>query len=124
MNGLHSDTLSDLAESLESRKQADAKHSYVAKLFQSGLNKILEKVGEEATEVILAAKDLEQSQDTAKTQALTEALLNEVADLWFHNLVMLAHLNCGPTDVLEILKQRMGRCGLEEKASRSQTKGH
>ena len=76
------------------------------------LNKILEKVGEEATEVILAAKDTAQGGEQA-------ALINEVADLWFHTLVMLSHLDADHKAVLEVLDKRMGLSGLTEKASRN-----
>jgi len=80
-----SDTLSQLAIVLEQRKQAAADSSYVASLHAKGLNKILEKVGEECTETLLAAKDCEHSDDKSD-------LIYETADLWFHSLVMLSHL--------------------------------
>ena len=106
--------LAELSQILEARKAEDPKSSYVASLYAKGTNKILEKVGEEATEVILAARDLEQeATDTNKS-----ALANEVADLWFHNLVMLAHLNMSADDVLSALQSRLGVSGHEEKASR------
>lgn len=108
------DTLAALAEVLEQRKQAGSDSSYVASLYAKGLNKILEKVGEEATETILAAKDLEQG-------AETKALIGETADLWFHSMVMLSHLGLGPDDVLAELDRRFGLSGLEEKASRNQS---
>lgn len=107
-----SDSILDaLARVLEERKAAAADASYVASLHAKGLNKILEKVGEEATETILAAKDAEQSGDT-------DALVGETADLWFHSLVMLSHLGLGPDAVLDELSRRFGLSGLEEKASR------
>lgn len=106
--------LTALAQVLEQRKQADADSSYVASLYAKGLNKILEKVGEEATETILAAKDLEHGGET-------KALIGETADLWFHSLVMLSHLGLGPEDVLSELDRRFGLSGLEEKASRKQS---
>jgi phosphoribosyl-ATP pyrophosphohydrolase len=77
------------------------------------LNKILEKVGEEATEVILAAKDLED-------QGSREALIGEVADLWFHSMVMLSHLDVELDEVTDCLADRFGISGLEEKAAREQ----
>lgn len=107
-----SDVLSALDKVLAQRKSGgDADTSYVAQLHHKGLNKILEKVGEEATETILAAKDAERS-------AQTEPLICETADLWFHSLVMLSHLNCNANDVLEELSRRFDLSGLEEKASR------
>ena len=106
------DTLQQLAQVLEARKQADPDTSYVASLHQKGLNKILEKVGEECTETLLAAKDAEQSGDT-------RALISETADLWFHTMVMLSRLGLGPDDVLEELANRFDLSGLDEKASRT-----
>jgi phosphoribosyl-ATP pyrophosphohydrolase len=104
-----SDILQHLDQVLTQRRQADPASSYVASLHHRGLNKILEKVGEEATEVILAAKDMGDD---------PRALVGEVADLWFHTLVMLSHLNLDSTAVLECLQHREGVSGLEEKASR------
>ena len=106
-----SDILQQLAATLEQRKSADAEQSYVASLHKKGLNKILEKIGEEATEVVLAAKDAGAGDNR-------EALVGEVADLWFHSMVMLSHLNIDVNDVLECLGDRFGVSGLEEKASR------
>ena len=106
--------LTALDKVLAERKSASPDSSYVASLNAEGLNKILEKVGEEATEVILAAKDVAESGDA-------EALINEVADLWFHTLVMLSHLDLNHQDVLKVLDARMGLSGLAEKAAR---KGH
>ena len=108
------DVLEALQATLEARKSASADSSYVAGLYQQGLNKILEKVGEETIEVILAAKD---SVETGNTEALT----HEVADLWFHLMVMLRHLDLDHTAVLQVLNERMGLSGLAEKAGR---KGH
>jgi phosphoribosyl-ATP pyrophosphohydrolase len=84
----------------------------VASLYADGLNRILEKVGEEATEVVLAAKD-------AKPSHRSDELVHEVADLWFHTLVMLVHLNQDPRWVLETLRERFGTSGHEEKSSRN-----
>lgn len=103
--------LDALDDVLEARKRADPDSSYVARLHARGLNKILEKVGEEATEVILAAKD-------AGDAASKAALAGEVADLWFHSLVMLSHLDMSYQDVFNVLEQRFGLSGLEEKAAR------
>jgi len=105
------DTLTKLAELIEARKKASPDSSYVAKLQHSGLNKILEKVGEEAIETILAARDVEQGSGKNK-------LIYETADLWFHTLVMLAQLDCTPAEVLQELERRFGVSGLEEKAAR------
>lgn len=108
-------TLHDLEAELELRKKADPENSYVAKLHAQGLNKILEKVGEESTEVILAAKDMDNRPDNASKTAL----IGEVADLWFHSLVMLSHLELGHCDIINELERRFGLSGLEEKASRN-----
>lgn len=105
------DTLNKLAAIIEARKNAEPDSSYVAKLQHSGLNKILEKVGEEAVETILAARDAEQDGNI-------EHLVSETADLWFHSLVMLAQLGTGPEAVLAELEKRFGISGLDEKASR------
>ena len=108
------DLLTALDKMLTERKTASPGSSYVAALNAEGLNKILEKVGEEATEVILAAKDAAEGGNA-------EEVAKEVADLWFHTMVMLAHLELNHTDVLKVLDARMGLSGLAEKASR---KGH
>lgn len=107
-----SDVLTKLARMLEQRKSAEAEDSYVASLHAKGLNKILEKVGEEATETILAAKDCQGPEET-KNQ-----VIHETADLWFHTLVMLSHLNLQPEQVLEELEKRFNISGIAEKASR------
>jgi phosphoribosyl-ATP pyrophosphohydrolase len=101
------DVLDQLAEVLEQRKQADADGSYVAKLYAKGLDAILKKIGEEATETVMAAKD----GDPAR-------LVHETADLWFHTLVLLAQQGLGPRDVLAELERRFGLSGLEEKRRR------
>lgn len=106
------DILTQLGDILEERKQAEADSSYVASLYSKGLNKILEKVGEEATETILAAKDAETSGDT-------QDVVYETADLWFHSLVALAQLGVRPEAVIEELARRFDMSGLEEKASRT-----
>ncbi|NLW05914.1 MAG: phosphoribosyl-ATP diphosphatase [Pseudomonadaceae bacterium] len=107
-----SDILQQLTVVLQERKQADPQSSYVAQLHHKGLNKILEKVGEEATETLLAAKD-------AQVSGCNQAVIAETADLWFHSLVMLSHLGINHQDVLNELARRMGISGLDEKASRS-----
>ena len=105
------DTLRRLAEVLESRKGAAADSSYVASLYAKGLNKILEKVGEESVETILAAKD-------AALSGNYDELVYETADLWFHTLVMLAALGQHPETVLKELERRFGLSGHAEKAAR------
>ena len=97
---------------LEERRDADPEESYVAMLHKSGLNKILEKVSEEATETILAAKD-------AQASGNSEEVIKETADLWFHTMVMLQHVEASATDVLSELERRFGTSGLAEKAARS-----
>ncbi|WP_028292246.1 phosphoribosyl-ATP diphosphatase [Oceanobacter kriegii] len=106
-----SDILAALGDILEERKGASADSSYVASLYHKGLNKILEKVGEEATETILAAKDAETSGDN-------KDVIYETADLWFHSLVALAQLGERPEAVINELARRFDMSGLEEKASR------
>jgi phosphoribosyl-ATP pyrophosphohydrolase len=101
------DTLEKLAEVIEARKTVAADKSYVASLFEKGMNTILKKIGEEAAETIVAAKEDDDSQ-----------LVHETADLWFHTLVMLAARGLGPGDVLAELERRFGISGLEEKAAR------
>ena len=103
--------LDELASVLAERKSADPDSSYVASLHAKGLNKVLEKVGEEATEAILAAKDHPNGGDQ-------EAVIKETADLWFHTLVMLSHLDIPHTAVLDELAARFGVSGHTEKASR------
>ena len=100
-------TLEQLAAVLEARKAADPESSYVARLYAKGLDAILKKIGEEATETVLAAKD----GDPAK-------IVYETADLWFHTLVLLAHQGLGPDAVLAELRRRFGLSGLAEKAAR------
>ncbi|ROR97941.1 phosphoribosyl-ATP pyrophosphatase [Sinobacterium caligoides] len=107
--------LAELDQVLSARKQADADSSYVASLHHKGLNKILEKVGEECTETILAAKDAEHSGDNSE-------LIYETADLWFHSLVALSHLGEDSSAVLAELQRRFDLSGLVEKASRGQSK--
>ena len=107
-----SDVLSQLGKVLEQRKQATADASYVASLHHKGLNKILEKVGEESVETIIAAKDAAISGDN-------KDVIYETADLWFHSLVMLSHLGESPDVVINELARRFDLSGLDEKANRS-----
>ena len=106
-----SDVLKRLTSVLEARKAAATDSSYVASLHEKGLNKILEKVGEESIETIIAAKDAAISGDN-------KDLVYETADLWFHTLVMLSHLGLSADDVLNELARRFDLSGLEEKANR------
>lgn len=106
------DVLTELTKVLAQRKQASPDTSYVSQLHHKGLNKILEKVGEEAFETVLAARD---AQDDAQHKP---ALIGETADLWFHSLVMLSHLDLSAEDVLAELAKRFDMSGLEEKANR------
>ena len=107
-----SDVLSALQATIKQRMAAGDEGSYVASLHREGLNKILEKVGEESIETILAAKDAKASGDNS-------ALVYETADLWFHSLVMLSELDISVAELLTELERRMGTSGIEEKASRS-----
>lgn len=102
-----SEILDKLAVVLEERKQADPESSYVAKLYDKGLDAILKKIGEEATETVMAAKDGD-----------VDKIVYETADLWFHTLVLLAAKGVGPKEVLAELDRRFGLSGLEEKAQR------
>lgn len=102
-----SDVLNQLAEVLEERKSAAPDSSYVAKLYHKGLDSILKKIGEEATETVMAAKDGD-----------ADKIIYETADLWFHSMVLLAQQGLHPQDVLSELERRFGLSGLEEKASR------
>ena len=106
------DILRRVAQVIDSRKNAEPSTSYVASLHHKGLNKILEKVGEEAIETILAAKDAASSGDA-------HDVIYETADLWFHSLVMLSALNLEPQAVLEELERRFGLSGHAEKAART-----
>ncbi|MFO1419261.1 MAG: phosphoribosyl-ATP diphosphatase [Methylotetracoccus sp.] len=99
--------LEQLAEVLEVRKTQDPATSYVAGLYAKGLDTILKKIGEEATETVIAAKD-----------GAPEKIVYEMADLWFHCLVLLAHQGLGPEPVLDELARRFGLSGLAEKAAR------
>jgi phosphoribosyl-ATP pyrophosphohydrolase len=102
------DTLERLAEVLDARKGAAADESYVASLYARGLDHILKKVGEEAAETVIAGKGGDRRQ-----------VVYETADLWFHTLVLLAHYELGPADVIAELERRFGLSGLDEKASRT-----
>jgi phosphoribosyl-ATP pyrophosphohydrolase len=103
-----SDILNRLAELLEQRKVADPDSSYVAKLYAKGMDSILKKVGEEATETVIAAKGGNK-----------EEIIYETADLWFHTMVMLAKADLKPQDILDELARREGLSGIDEKNARS-----
>src|SRR3954453_6435613 len=109
-----SDILNRLAQVIESRKPAnggDPEKSYVSRLFAKGDDAILKKIGEEATETVMAAKDARHDGDSSK-------VLYECADLWFHSLIMLAQFDLTPQQVLDELARREGLSGIEEKANR------
>ena len=107
--------LTELSKIIKERLKSDPKESYVALLHAKGLNKILEKIAEESTEVILASKDAVENKN--KKGHVTQ----EVADLWFHCMVLLAHLDIASEDVLEVLENRFGEGGLVEKSKRTST---
>ncbi|HEX5355711.1 MAG TPA: phosphoribosyl-ATP diphosphatase [Aquabacterium sp.] len=109
------DVLTRLAEVIESRKGGDPDKSYVARLFHKGTDTVLKKIGEEATETVMAGKDMA----AAPSEAHRKALVGEFADLWFHTMVGMAHLGLHPHDVVAELARREGLSGLEEFASRS-----
>lgn len=113
---LSQDVLARLAEVIEARKAGDPDKSYVARLFHKGTDAILKKIGEEATEVVMAAKDGDP-----------QKVVYEVADLWFHSMLALSAFGLTPTDVLTELQRREGLSGLEEFAARKlrdrETKG-
>ena len=112
------DTLQRLARTIENRKPAhggDADKSYVARLLHKGPDAFLKKIGEEATETVMAAKDLDCGGPTVE---LKGKLVGEIADLWFHTLIALAHYELTPDDVLAELERREGTSGIEEKALR------
>ena len=108
------DSLARLAALIESRKPihgGDPEKSYVARLLHKGPDAFLKKIGEEATEVVMAAKDVDHGAEPSK-------LLYEVADLWFHSMIALAHYGLSPSDVIAELERREGTSGIEEKALR------
>lgn len=104
---MNKDILKELSKVLEQRKNADPDSSYVASLYSQGLDAILKKIGEEATEVIIAANTQQK-----------EAIIHETADLWFHTLVLLAQQDLSISDILLELESRFGLSGIEEKARR------
>ena len=111
---MSNDSLARLAAIIESRKAAnggDPEKSYVARLLHKGPDAFLKKIGEEATECVMAAKDVDHGADKAK-------LVYEVADLWFHSMIALAHYGASPADVIAELERREGTSGIEEKALR------
>lgn len=111
-----SDILKQLDTALEARKSESPDSSYVASLYDKGIEKILKKVSEEAAETVMAAKDLEH-QDSQENK---DHLVYEIADLWFHTMVLLASQNLSSEDITKELQRRFGLSGHEEKASREQ----
>ena len=112
------DSLQRLAQIIETRKVVnggDPETSYVARLLHKGPDAFLKKIGEEATETVMAAKDIDYG---GKTPELKAKLIGEVADLWFHSLIALAHYGLSPADVIAELERREGTSGIEEKALR------
>jgi phosphoribosyl-ATP pyrophosphohydrolase len=101
------DVLKELSKAIDERAHSGSKESYVASLFDSGLDQILKKVGEEAVEVVLAGKNEDNHQ-----------VIYETADLWFHSVILLKYRGIEPSDVLAELEKRLGRSGLEEKENR------
>lgn len=109
---MSNDILLQLDKILDARKTESPETSYVASLYDKGLDKILKKVGEEATETVMAAKDAEYTQNT-------DNLVYEVTDLWFHTLILLSHQGLSSQDITNELQKRFGLSGHEEKANRS-----
>ena len=105
---MHDDILSRIYEIVQQRKGADADSSYVASLYAKGLDKVLGKIGEEATEVAIAGKGGDEKE-----------IVSEVADLWFHTLVLLGYYDLPPEQIYDELRRRFGTSGIDEKASRS-----
>ena len=105
---MSSEILNELYDVLQERKTASSEKSYVASLYAGGMERIAKKIGEEATEVVIAGLTGKETE-----------IVNEMSDLWFHCMVMLAHRNISPEQVLVELSNRFGRSGIEEKASRS-----
>ncbi|MBT8115687.1 MAG: phosphoribosyl-ATP diphosphatase [Arenicella sp.] len=105
---MNNNVLARLHQTLLDRLEADADSSYVAALYARGLDEILKKIGEEATETVIAAK-----------QGDADRIIYETADLWFHSMVLLAHQGLDPQQVIDELERRMGTSGIEEKAARS-----
>ncbi len=109
-----SDILLRLEQTIRNRRTSDPADSYVSSLQRQGINRILEKIGEEATETIIAAKD-------ASVSGKRGDLIHEIADLWFHTMVMADHLDVSLDSILEELERRFGTSGLAEKKSRSES---
>lgn len=107
---MNRDILQTLAEVIDARRSADPESSYVASLHHRGLDTMLKKLGEEATETVIAAKNPDD-----------QALISEMADLWFHALVVLSARELHPDDVLDELGRRFGNSGIAEKASRTES---
>ncbi len=104
---MSSDFLNELAAVIQQRKQADPEKSYTASLYDRGLDQILKKLGEEITETIIASKSGEN-----------DSIIHEIADLWFHSLILLSYHNLSPDRVIDELERRFGKSGISEKADR------
>ncbi|MEN9539510.1 MAG: hypothetical protein RLZZ126_1745 [Pseudomonadota bacterium] len=109
------DSLAALAQVLQARRQGDPETSYVARLMHKGPDAFLKKIGEEATEMVMACKDVGRGADAAGEKA---KIVAEAADLWFHSMVALSYYGLSPQDVIAELERRVGVSGLEEKAAR------
>jgi phosphoribosyl-ATP pyrophosphohydrolase len=115
------DALGRLAATIDSRKASaggDPSSSYVARLLHQGPDAFLKKIGEEATETVMAAKDIDHAAAASDLPALRHKLVGEVADLWFHSMIALSHYGLSPADVVAELERRAGTSGIEEKALR------
>ena len=120
------DALQRLAHTIDSRKVAnggDPEQSYVARLLHKGPDAFLKKIGEEATETVMAAKDLDHGGSSSEHLAgLQSKLVGEVADLWFHSMIALSHYGLSPADVVAELERREGTSGIDEKSLRKAVK--
>ena len=112
------DSLDQLAAVLASRRGGDPSTSYVSRLLHQGPDAFLKKIGEEATEMVMACKDADHATTAVAKSEAKQKIVNETADLWFHTLVALAHYGLGPQDILSELDKRVGTSGLDEKAAR------
>ncbi len=112
------DSLAQLAAVLASRRSGDPEKSYVARLLHKGPDAFLKKIGEEATELVMACKDAELAAPGVPAVQGQQKIIAETADLWFHSMIALAHFGLSPLDVIAELERRVGVSGLEEKASR------
>ena len=112
------DSLDQLAAVLASRRGGDPDKSYVSRLLHKGPDAFLKKIGEEATEMVMACKDADHAGTAVAAEQAKQKIVNETADLWFHTMVALAHYGLSPQDVIAELDKRVGTNGLDEKAAR------